>query len=375
MDIGLDIEYSQCIKTPLDFEEDCQPLPCWGRGRRLIPLQELPLFKFLKKATQENPGFLGRHAAPGVGRGRPTNGVSHSMPDDLSDRIDVVGAYWRQQRPLRAPTFNTASDFLDCEEPSALLEEPGNPEPAILPMPRRGIVGSWKNRIAQMVQPDREQSFQAAHSSRRERERFAHSPNPPLRPPPPPKRGPMREQGIPAAHSSRRERERFAHSPNPTHRPPPPPRAALFIRPPAASTGESSQRAQQMHAALATSTKRGSFNASSFNHAHDLGSWVASLSQPRPHDFDDDELTDDDDDMGRQRVPIVEDLADDFVSTSSSDSAVKLTDDEAGGSAGEAVTITELTESSGSLDSVYVCIRADEVRGQGNHPGSPEELD
>ncbi|KAK8779489.1 hypothetical protein V5799_019165 [Amblyomma americanum] len=124
-----------------------------------------------------------------------------------------------------------------------------------------------------------------------------------------------------------------------------------------------------MHAALATSTKRGSFNASSFNHAHDLGSWVASLSQPRPHDFDDDELTDDDDDMGRQRVPIVEDLADDLVSTSSSDSAVKLTDDEAGGSAGEAVTITELTESSGSLDSVYVCIRADEVRGQGNVSG------
>lgn len=82
------------------------PLPCWCRGRPKIPLKELPLFKLLKKQMEENPEQFNDVAAPSsIGRGRP-------LTSTTSDEEDIVGSYWRRQSPLRAPTFNTASESL-----------------------------------------------------------------------------------------------------------------------------------------------------------------------------------------------------------------------------------------------------------------------
>ncbi|XP_064478236.1 uncharacterized protein LOC135391744 isoform X1 [Ornithodoros turicata] len=90
------------------FAQDPKPLPCWCRGVEIVPLEELPLFQYLKahrEHLQNGLSSTNGFRIQGLGRGIPRNDMV--MPADYSasssdeeDLGDYVGRYWRRQQPL-----------------------------------------------------------------------------------------------------------------------------------------------------------------------------------------------------------------------------------------------------------------------------------
>lgn len=191
MELGQsDFNYSTLSSSGKSVPIMAKPLPCWCRGRELVPLEKNPLIQWVKRQRQGELNHKSREASRGMGRGRPlaTNGLSSLLSDFSDDDTDYVGAYWQQQTGLVEPSLDTAEPTqpvepaastvslsegqstcvgdlgspppsrLEQHMPSAAIPEVGlDNAAASLPQARRGIAPSWKARLTQMLKSQREE--------------------------------------------------------------------------------------------------------------------------------------------------------------------------------------------------------------------------
>lgn len=115
----MEFEYSAISQPPVDDVPTVKPLRCYGRGLPLIPLEELPLFQYLKRKHEETlaqPLSANREVPSGIGRGRVVKLSGFSVEDSSEEDYDVVGSYWRHQKPLCASDLNAG---LEPSRPAA----------------------------------------------------------------------------------------------------------------------------------------------------------------------------------------------------------------------------------------------------------------
>lgn len=115
----MEFEYSAISQPPVDDVPTVKPLRCYGRGLPLIPLEELPLFQYLKRKHEETlaqPLSANREVPSGIGRGSVAKLSGFSVEDFSEEDYDVVGSYWRRQKPLCASDLNAG---LEPSRPAA----------------------------------------------------------------------------------------------------------------------------------------------------------------------------------------------------------------------------------------------------------------
>lgn len=210
-------------KAPKDDDELLIPLPCWGRDRQLVPVNELTMLEFLKRQAAEKPGqsiqsSLLANSTSNVER--TSGGTPYAQPSGTL--------------PKRVP--EPAKDERD-EMPHEQESLPGAMAAAAAPAPqRRGIPSSWKMQIAEMIkQPT---TARPRTTSRRTRARLAQLP--------------LYACPVPAPVPDAR------HSG------------------PCLDTAEAQLKAAEVP------LKKRPFDPSDYTHPHDLTSWVASLAQVQP---------------------------------------------------------------------------------------------
>nr|XP_050049931.1 uncharacterized protein LOC126545924 isoform X4 [Dermacentor andersoni] len=345
----MEFEYSAISQPPVDDVPTVKPLRCYGRGLPLIPLEELPLFQYLKRKHEETlaqPLSANREVPSGIGRGRVAKLSGFSVEDSSEEDYDVVGSYWRHQKPLCASDLNAGL------EPSRPAAQEKNHAPCRLPgsgPPRArsrgrgihtpgkcptshgpaaaatggyGVISSSgqgttssstcpQQRIQQMLK----QPLGLQPSNNGARPRCPpHVSGPPQSCPQQPQ---MRQSSQQLALSKPRQEHAF------------PPTKSLLrgkIAAGALSMQGAGQQAQEQSCHTSCPRKpfrKGSFDPKTFRHAFDLSSWVESLSvvQPRERTTESGtELTDSDDDEFHQRVSIEPDSVYESFSSSSGSS-------------------------------------------------------
>lgn len=103
----MEFEYSLISEPPGDDVRTLKPLPCYGRGLPLIPLEELPLFQYLKRDYEmAQPVNASREVPSGIGRGSVSKLSGFSMEDYSDEDHNVVSLYWQHQKPLSASNLN-----------------------------------------------------------------------------------------------------------------------------------------------------------------------------------------------------------------------------------------------------------------------------
>ncbi|XP_070395579.1 uncharacterized protein [Dermacentor albipictus] len=128
---------SQCGEPPVD-EIKLIPLKCYGRGHKLVPLDELPLFQYLKRQAA-----LQGEAAAGERGSAPQE--HHHSPDQLSDaehNKDIGSSDGSHEMPLGAPALNVGLELMQpAQERSEVLCQPStsqqSPGPQSLPLADR----------------------------------------------------------------------------------------------------------------------------------------------------------------------------------------------------------------------------------------------
>ncbi|XP_037576193.1 uncharacterized protein LOC119458426 isoform X3 [Dermacentor silvarum] len=113
----MEFEYSLISEPPGDDVRTLKPLPCYGRGLPLIPLEELPLFQYLKRDYEmAQPVNASREVPSGIGRGSVSKLSGFSMEDSSDEDHNVVSLYWRHQKPLSTSNLNAG---LEPSRPAA----------------------------------------------------------------------------------------------------------------------------------------------------------------------------------------------------------------------------------------------------------------
>ncbi|XP_065286371.1 uncharacterized protein [Dermacentor albipictus] len=110
---------SQSGKPPVD-EIKLIPLPCYGRGHKLVPLDELPLFQYLKRQAALQGKLVPEEL------GRPPQKHHHSS-DDSSDaeHKDIGSSGGSHEMPLCAPALNVGLELMQpAQERSEVLCQP-----------------------------------------------------------------------------------------------------------------------------------------------------------------------------------------------------------------------------------------------------------
>lgn len=216
--------HKQRAEAPKDDDELLIPLPCWGRGRQLVPVNELTRLQFPKKQAAEKPG-------QSIQSSLLTNSTSNAEETSggTTPYVQPSGTL-----PKRVP--GPAKNERD-EMPHEQESLPGAMAAAAAPAPqRRGIPSSWKMQIAEMIkQPT---TARPRTTSRRTRARLAQLPLYAC---------PMPAPVPDARHSG-----------------------------PCLDTAEAQLKAAEVP------LKKRPFDPSDYTHPYDLTSWVASLSQMQP---------------------------------------------------------------------------------------------
>ncbi|XP_050029377.2 uncharacterized protein [Dermacentor andersoni] len=228
--------HKQAAEPPKDDEVVVIPLPCWGRGSKLVPLDELPLFQFLKRQAAEKSGlFIPSQPGNATGTAEKTRGATSPDAQLPSETV-----------PKIAPESSKASD----ERDKMLHEQEPLTVPAAVaaaPPQKHGIPSSMKMHVAPMIkQPTR---ARPCTTSRQTRARPGQLPLYPCPPAP-----------VPDAEYSG----------------------------PRLDTAEAQLKAAQVP------VKKSAFDPSEYTHPHDLTWWAASLAQVQPRE----PVSDSDDDDG-----------------------------------------------------------------------------
>ncbi|XP_070396652.1 uncharacterized protein [Dermacentor albipictus] len=107
---------SQSGEPPVD-EIKVIPLPCYGRGHKLVPLDELPLFQYLKRQAA-----LQGEAAAGERGSAPQE---HQHSSDAEHNKDIGSSDGSHEMPLGAPALNVGLELMQpAQERSEVLCQP-----------------------------------------------------------------------------------------------------------------------------------------------------------------------------------------------------------------------------------------------------------
>ncbi|XP_050049931.2 uncharacterized protein [Dermacentor andersoni] len=345
----MEFEYSAISQPPVDDVPTVKPLRCYGRGLPLIPLEELPLFQYLKRKHEETlaqPLSANREVPSGIGRGRVAKLSGFSVEDSSEEDYDVVGSYWRHQKPLCASDLNAGlepsrpaaqeKNHAPCRPPGSGpprarsrgrgIHTPGkcptSHGPAAAATGGYGVISSSgqgttssstcpQQRIQQMLKQPL--GLQPSNNGAR--------PRCPPHVSGPPQSCPQQPQMRPSSQQLALSKPRQEHAFPPTK---------SFLRGKIAAGALSMQGAGQQAQEQSCHTscprkpfRKGSFDPKTFRHAFDLSSWVESLSvvQPRERTTESGtELTDSDDDEFHRRVSIEPDSVYESFSSSSGSS-------------------------------------------------------
>ncbi|XP_049511688.1 trithorax group protein osa-like isoform X2 [Dermacentor silvarum] len=256
-------QHNQSSKPPADDDEIRSiPLPCYGRGQPLIPLEDLPVFQFLKRQATTQ----GKRIGKGRGR-RPPYQNSRPSSDESSDvehkkDVGIIGC------SSRTPPFKPASNSgLEPMKPAQERSE--------------GII-DWPSTSQQSPGP------QSSHSADRPRH-APHTSGPPTsrhhqtdRPTrrssqPSPSRLQQRHSVPPGKGSTKGPSGSDCHG------------GARRKRP--TTSRNTGQGASQSARKARCPAKKASFDPKTFRHATDLSAWAESLNCASY--IPDDELEDD----------------------------------------------------------------------------------
>ncbi|XP_054917348.2 uncharacterized protein [Dermacentor andersoni] len=283
----MEFEYSAISQPPVDDVPTVKPLRCYGRGLPLIPLEELPLFQYLKRKHEETlaqPLSANREVPSGIGRGRVAKLSGFSVEDSSEEDYDVVGSYWRHQKPLCASDLNAGL------EPSRPAAQEKNHAPCRPP-------GSGPPRA-------------------RSRGRGIHTPG----------KCPTSHGPAAAATGGYGVISSSGQGTTSSSTCPQVPSSLPVVSTASGALQCAGQQAQEQSCHTSCPRKpfrKGSFDPKTFRHAFDLSSWVESLSvvQPRERTTESGtELTDSDDDEFHRRVSIEPDSVYESFSSSSGSS-------------------------------------------------------
>ncbi|XP_072141932.1 uncharacterized protein [Dermacentor andersoni] len=150
---------SQSGKPPVDGNKVI-PLRCYGRGWKLIPLDELPIFQYLKRqATLQGVVVAGE-------RGRPPQKHHHSsdeLPDSEHNK-DIGSSGGSHEMPLCAPALNVGLELMQpAQERSEVLCQPSTSQAAVRACP---AWQSWRPRRHNRYQSPGPQSLHLADRHR-----------------------------------------------------------------------------------------------------------------------------------------------------------------------------------------------------------------
>lgn len=140
-----------------------KPLPCWGRERDPVPIDENPLLQWVKRRREGEPEHANRAAPCDMGRGRlMTNGPSTSSPDvSSSDGMGYASAYWRNQRGPIEPGLDI-SESMHPVGPSTASEQLSGGRPRFVADLGSSLPSGLEHHVPSAAVPEMDPEMAAA---------------------------------------------------------------------------------------------------------------------------------------------------------------------------------------------------------------------